>query len=128
MFKFLIDECLSPDLAALARASGHHAMHVNWVNLEGLRDQIVAVYAVADDYIMVTNNGMDFRPIYRALDVHPGLVVILPSVRKADQLRLFELVLASVAGKTDLINKLVEIDIHGMIQVSDLPPHTTNMP
>ncbi|MBB5686242.1 putative nuclease of putative toxin-antitoxin system [Sphingobium boeckii] len=103
-------------------------MHVNWVRLDGQRDQIVAVYAVADDYIMVTNNGADFRPIYRTLDVHPGLIVILPSVRKKDQLRLFSMILRNLAGKVDLINKLLEIDLDGAIRITDLPPHQANMP
>ena len=127
MLKFLIDECLSPQLAGLAHELGHAATHVNWLQLDGERDQVIAVYAVAADHILVTNNGVDFRPIYRALDVHPGLVVILPSLRRIEQIGLFEAVIRRLEAEQDLINKLVEIDAAGVISVTDLPPNRHNL-
>ena len=36
---FLIDECLSPDLVALANARSHHATHVVFRGMQGAQDQ-----------------------------------------------------------------------------------------
>ncbi|MGE0282678.1 MAG: DUF5615 family PIN-like protein, partial [Rhizobiaceae bacterium] len=40
--KFLIDECLSPDLAKLARERGFaESSHVRWLGLAGSKDHVV---------------------------------------------------------------------------------------
>ena len=42
--KFLIDECLSPDLAKLARDSGYpESNHVRWLGLAGAKDHPAAM-------------------------------------------------------------------------------------
>lgn len=127
MLRFLIDECVSPLLAGLAREQGFDATHVNWVRLNRTRDQIISVFAVAEDYVLVTNNAVDYRPIYRALDVHPGLVIILPSVRRTEQLGLFAVVLDRLNRERDLVNKLVEIDRDERVTISDFPPFASNL-
>jgi predicted nuclease of predicted toxin-antitoxin system len=127
MLKFLIDECLSPKLAGLARELGYDATHVNWVNLHRTRDDLIAVYAVMMDYVLVTNNGSDYKPIYRSLDVHPGLVIILPSIRRVDQLALFEAVVGRLEGEPDVVNKLIEVDMHTNITITDFPPFQSNI-
>ena len=119
MHRFLIDECLSPELATEARARGYHALHVNWANMSGYRDEVVAVYAMGGDYVFVTNNGVDFRPIYRTLELHSGLVVILPSLKKPGQLILFNQIIDFLENERDFINLLVEIDEKGVISVVD---------
>ena len=119
MHRFLIDECLSPELATEARARGYHALHVNWANMSGYRDEVVAVYAMGGDYVFVTNNGVDFRPIYRTLELHSGLVVILPSLKKPGQLILFNQIIDFLENERDFINPLVEIDEKGVISVVD---------
>ena len=124
MHRFLIDECLSPELATEARARGYHALHVNWANMSGYRDEVVAVYAMGGDYVFVTNNGVDFRPIYRTLELHSGLVVILPSLKKPGQLMLFNQIIDFLENERDSINLLVEIDEKGVISVVDWPPRS----
>lgn len=70
---------------------------------------------------MVTNNFRDFRAIYQRLEVHPGLVVILPSVPGPAQQRLFDLALDRLCELSDAVNTLVQVDEDGQVTVSDLP-------
>jgi hypothetical protein len=42
-----------------------------------------------EDLTLVTNNWIDFRPMLERLEVHPGVVVILPTVRRERQMELF---------------------------------------
>lgn len=127
MFNFLIDECVSPELASKAKERGHNAFHVTWLQLEGYRDNALSLYAMGSDAIIVTNNGVDFRPIYRAMDVHPGLVVIIPSCKKALQLSLFDRVLDRLEAERDTVNKLIEVMLDGTVTVEDFPPFRDNI-
>lgn len=78
--KSLIDECLSPALAAHARERGFVAEHVNDVKRRRkkgrLSDRQVANYALQRDLIVVTNNMVDFEEIYISKMAHPGLVFL----------------------------------------------------
>lgn len=127
MLKFLIDECLSPQLAGVAREQGCMAMHVNWYNRSGYPDHSHAAFALGEGSILVTNNGADYKPIYKAFDIHPGLVVILPVVLGPIQADLFELVVKRLLEYPDTINKLIEIDKLGEITISDFPPFRDNI-
>jgi predicted nuclease of predicted toxin-antitoxin system len=127
MFNFLIDECVSPGLASKAKERGHNAFHVTWLQLEGYRDNALSLFALGNDAIMVTNNGVDFRPIYRSMDVHPGLVVIIPSCNKQRQLALFDLVLDRLEAERDVVNKLIEVALDGTVTVEKFPPFRDNI-
>ena len=118
---WLIDECLSPKLVDAAATRLQQAWHVNHRGLSGRLDPFIARWCVEHDFVLVTNNGRDFRSIYTGLELHPGLVVILPKVERPDQLKLFGAVLDRVEGEPDLINKLVEIDADGVITILDWP-------
>lgn len=73
--KFLIDECLSPDLATLAREHGFpESSHVRWLGLAGAKDHVVTRRAVDDGYVLVTHNTTDFRGLYGREDLHVGLL------------------------------------------------------
>ncbi|MEI8299746.1 MAG: DUF5615 family PIN-like protein [Pseudomonadota bacterium] len=101
--KFLIDECLSPELATLARARGFGgSTHVTWLGLGGRPDWDIARRAVDDGFVFVTNNNRDFLALYRREELHAGLVclTIEPSVRGIDmQLAVFTAVLAELADE-----------------------------
>ncbi len=127
MFKFLIDECVSPGLASRAKDRGHQAFHVTWLKLEGTRDTALATYAMGEEAIIVTNNGADFRPIFKSLDIHPGLIVVVPSCYKDEQLRLFDLVLDRLEIERDCINKLIEVSSDGVVTLSEFPPFRDNI-
>ena len=56
----------------------------------------------------MTNNAADFRRLYAYLDVHAGLIIIVPSVIPRRQQALFEAVLDHL-GKRALVNTVVEV-------------------
>jgi predicted nuclease of predicted toxin-antitoxin system len=118
---FLFDECLTPRLSAVANERGFEGAHVNERELRQTRDSLIARYCIDHDLIMVTNNARDYRRIYAHLDLHPGPVIILPSVRGPKQEELFLRALNHLTEQPDLVNKLLEVDAVGQVTVSDLP-------
>ena len=71
--KFLIDECLSPELVALARARGfHESTHVTWLGMRSRKDWTIVRRAVKDGFILVTSNTVDFKPLYEREEVQPA--------------------------------------------------------
>jgi predicted nuclease of predicted toxin-antitoxin system len=83
--KALLDEQLSPVIAALLRQSGYDVLAVaeseRWI---GLSDQVIFELAAVEDRAVVTNNIRDFRPLAARWLAqgrsHPGLI-LLPSAR-----------------------------------------------
>lgn len=73
--KFLIDECLSPTLATIARERGFpESTHVTWVGLRSRQDWAVVRRAVADGYVVVTQDTADFTLLMEREAMHPGLL------------------------------------------------------
>jgi predicted nuclease of predicted toxin-antitoxin system len=70
---FLIDECLSPDLVALAAARSHYATHVVFGGLQGALDRDLVPLVQEGNFVLVTNNGKDFLTLYAEMERHPGL-------------------------------------------------------
>ena len=113
--KFLIDECLSPELVAIARARGHgESTHVTWLGMRSRKDWSIVHRAVADGYVLVTNNATDFRALFGREEVHAGLVCInmAASLMSLEvQRRLFALALDRLGGR-EPINELLEITLN----------------
>jgi predicted nuclease of predicted toxin-antitoxin system len=60
--KFLIDQCLSPELAELARQRGYiGSAHVSQRNRAAAKDWQLMPYILAGDWTFVTRNSRDFR-------------------------------------------------------------------
>ena len=91
---------------------GHIAYHIEHLGLKGVPDGRLWKRALQDDSIFVTNNAQDFRKLSRKSEIHPGLVLILPLVRPEVQRQLFQVGLEYLAGRTNLINRVIEIDLH----------------
>jgi predicted nuclease of predicted toxin-antitoxin system len=87
--KFLVDECLSPALTAVAHDAGHEAYHVVHRGWSGESDPRILQHLLAEELVLVTNNRDDFLALVQGVDVHPGLVVIVQNVRRSEQVRLF---------------------------------------
>ena len=79
--RFLIDECLTVELAVAAWAMGYEAHHVAHLGKRGWRDWNIRDYAISHDFVVVTNNASDFRALYGSCDLHPGLVMLVPTMR-----------------------------------------------
>lgn len=127
--KFLIDECLSPDLVAVARDRGFpQSTHVAWLGLMSKKDWTIVQRAVKDGYVLVTNNTIDFTPLVERQDLHAGLVCLnaAPGLMSLEaQMVLFEQALDELAGE-EPVNEVVEITLTGDRSVEtdryDCPP------
>ena len=123
--RFLIDECLTPLLVADAREAGHEARHVAHIGRAGWHDWNATRYAVAEDFVLVTNNAGDYRRLYAAEPLHPGLVILIPNVRRPLQRRLFRVALDQLAVTGEPVNQVLEVDFAGgevVYAFYDLPP------
>ena len=98
---FLIDECLSQELADRAQERGYFALAANrmW-RLRKRDDYRVARYALDRDLILVTNDQYDFESIYEQFEIHPGIVFITAGRPKLRELRyqqaMFEIALDTI--------------------------------
>lgn len=123
--KFLIDECLSPELARIAQARGHgESSHVVWMKLGGRKDWELKAIILDGDWAFVTRNAFDFRGPkdrpgsrgqYADVAIHAGLVCLNgPEGMDLDlQIELFEQALDELAADPDLINQVLEITEDG---------------
>lgn len=119
--KFLVDECLSPDLTKLAHAKGHgKSSHVVWLGRSGLKDWELKPVILDGDWTFVTKNSVDFRgPAerpgakgqYADVALHAGLVCLNgPQGMDLDmQIELFEQALDELEADADLVNQVLEI-------------------
>lgn len=110
--KFLIDECLSPSLAAIARESGFpESTHVTWLGLGGREDWRLVRRAIDEGYALVINNRTDFTSLMRRESHHPGLLCLNLAhglMRLEAQKALFRYALLAI-GDTDLESQFLEI-------------------
>ena len=75
--KFLIDECLSPTLVAIARERRYaQSTHVTWLGPRAKADWAIVRRAVEDGYVLVTNDAADFTSLLEREERHPGLVCL----------------------------------------------------
>jgi len=123
--RFLIDECLTIRLAREAHRAGFEAHHVAHLGKASWQDWNIRDYAINGDFVLVTNNASDFRTLYAATDLHPGLVILVPNVVQAQQVLLFRAAMGRLAEINDVTNKVLEVDIAGneiTLRVYDFPP------
>ena len=112
--KFLVDECLSPNLVTIAQDQGYQATHVNWLGLNSKGDWAIVQRAVEDSYVIVTNNATDFTLLVGREEIHAGLVClyIAPDrMSKKAQEDLFEYALNQLGGK-EPINEVLAITLN----------------
>jgi hypothetical protein len=69
--------------------------------------------ALTRDMVLVTNNASDFRRLYAAEELHPGLAILVPNVERETQLRLFRAALARLRVLGELVNKALEVRLRG---------------
>jgi len=118
--KFLIDECLHTSLTDVANKAGHEAHHVTRRGWSGFKDHQLREVVLREEFVFATNNARDFRKLMGEIDLHAGLVVIVPNVTPGVQFELFRRALVEVAKVPDMINRVIEIDSDG-VRVYELP-------
>ena len=112
--KFLIDECLSPSLVALARKAGFpESTHTTWIGLRSQQDWKLVQRAIYDGYALVTHNTADFTALMGRRSSHPGLVCFnvahgLMSLNLQQQ--LFEYAMTQISDE-DLSGQIIEITL-----------------
>jgi predicted nuclease of predicted toxin-antitoxin system len=109
--RFLIDECLHESLVGVAQGFGFEATHVNHLGLTGKPDWELAERIVEDEFTFVTNNRLDFLQLFTRMEVHAGLVVLVPNVSPALQRALFDAVIRYLGGR-ELVNGVVEVSLN----------------
>lgn len=118
--RIFIDECLSAALVALAKNKGVIAVYGPHVGKAGWQDWNIVPFALENNYIIATNNRRHFLGEYIKLDVHNGLIIIVPNVERADQMRLFEIALeATLELAEGIVNKVVEVLRDGSVHVRE---------
>jgi hypothetical protein len=122
LLKILIDENLSPSLAAEAQQRGFLCSHVNHLGKTGTKDWELKRVILDGDWTFVTNNSIDFRgPAdnpgstgeYADVRLHAGLVSIdAPfGLNLSLQWQLFGLILDELVKNGDLTNQLLRVDV-----------------
>jgi len=118
--RFLIDECLTPELAQMAVEAGYEqSTSVRDRGWLGTSDWKLIEHVVAGDFTLVTHNAVDFRGggpgqlggQHAKQDIHAGLVC-LGSVKVLDlqrQRKLFRAALDELAVLQDLVNQALEV-------------------
>ena len=110
--RFLIDECLHESLVGVAHGAGLEATYVNHLGLSGKPDWELADRIAKDEFTFVTNNRVDFIRLFEKMEVHAGLIIIVPNVVPAVQCAMFEAAILYLAGK-ELINSAIEVSLEG---------------
>lgn len=127
-FKFLIDECLSPELVEIAVAAGHPESTCvrdrGWLHR---KDWELMQLVIAGDLTMVTNNSRDFRGqgpdgpggLHARQEIHAGLVCLNSAYPMTldRQHRLFKIALDELAGTADLVNLALEVFEHADLSI-----------
>jgi predicted nuclease of predicted toxin-antitoxin system len=111
--RFLIDECLSLELIGVAGEAGYEAQHVVRIGKASWKDWNIATHAYDGSFVLVTNNASDFKRLYALQSIHPGLVIILPSVGLPSQIRLFRRALDELSVVGEPINRVLEVNFDG---------------
>ena len=77
--KLLLDENLSPNVAAQLQAEGVDVVHVRERGMLGATDHAVLDRAFAEERILVTMNVADFEKLAAAREIHAGIVLDVPT-------------------------------------------------
>ncbi len=121
--KMLIDECLTPDLVAIALAKGHgESSHVVWLGKAGWKDWELKSFILSGDWTFVTRNSVDFRGPedrpgskgqYTDVSLHAGLICINGPVGMDAELQgeLFAVALDEVGDAGELVNEVLEVNL-----------------
>jgi len=121
--KFLVDECLSPELVRRAHAAGYgESSHVVWLGRGGWKDWELKPFILGGDWTFVTRNAVDFRgPVaapgskgqYAGVAIHAGLICLNgPFGMDLDmQIELFDQAMDEIAADGDLVNQVLEVTL-----------------
>ena len=128
--KLWFDEDLSPTLVQVAQESGFEATCNRDRGVLGISDPQLRAIVQGDQYVFVTNNGSDFRPMYSRDAIHPGIVVMPAAFGRETQQTFARMVIGWIVGAAEdageipadyMVNRLVEINEEGECRTLPLP-------
>jgi predicted nuclease of predicted toxin-antitoxin system len=143
--RFLIDECLTPQLSDVANSRQYDATNIRALGMLGVKDWKIVPVLIQQNYVLVTHNSKDFRgldgkdgkPGYLTKEeIHPGLICLnaynssknktIPMTKEL-QHKLFAIALDEIENQnlSDLINTVIEIDYDGTdvtVTLYEAPP------
>ena len=96
-------------------------MHIRDLHLLGSPDWDIVNRIQSEDWTLVTNNGRDFLKLYSRLNIHAGLVIIVPNVGLKQQRNLFRTALRKLGPTPDLVNRVAKINLLGELSIENLP-------
>jgi predicted nuclease of predicted toxin-antitoxin system len=111
--RFLVDENLSVLLPQTAHARGYEATHINHYGLQQAKDWDILKIVADEDWTLVTNNAFEFRGRYQRLEIHPGVVFLLPAVPRLRQIELFSAALDVIGRTPDMLNIALDVTYVG---------------
>ena len=107
---FLIDECPSRALCGIAHQRGYAAQALVDLGKAGLKDWDVMTIVDEGDFVLVTNNVIDFLALYALRSLHPGAVLLRGDISgRAAQCQAFGAALDNIDADPDLVNQVVEV-------------------
>lgn len=127
--KLLLDENVSPSLAAELWGSDIDVIAIRDRGKLGLPDHEVVVLAIDEDRVIVTANADDFTALCGDEELHPGLITMSSGARD-QQFAMIAAALAYIAteaaGKQQspdsfMVNRVVEVGIDGACSSYPLP-------
>lgn len=74
--KFLVDNALSPKLAALLQAAGHDAVHVLSLGMEASSDHDIIKFAAAEERVVITADADFSRILAMGSLTRPSLLLL----------------------------------------------------
>jgi predicted nuclease of predicted toxin-antitoxin system len=107
--RFLVDENLSILLPEVAHARGYEATHINHYGLRKAKDWDILKVVAEEDWVLITNNAFEFRSRYQRLEIHPGVVFLIPNVPRVQQIELFSAALDAIAEFLDVVNTAIDV-------------------
>jgi predicted nuclease of predicted toxin-antitoxin system len=80
--KLWADACVTPTLEGVAHARGYEGTSNRQRGLLTALDPQLYPTVVAEDWVFITNNEIDFRKLAETEGLHPGLIVLPPGTSR----------------------------------------------
>jgi|SRR5918912_1326083 predicted nuclease of predicted toxin-antitoxin system len=97
--RFLVDECTGPNVARWLREQGHEIFSV-YDEERGIEDELIIQKALAENWILITNDKDFGEKIYKERRQHRGVVFLrLEDERASNKIETLRQLLESYADR-----------------------------
>jgi len=119
--KFLVDNALSPKLAALLRESGHDAVHVREYGMQDERDPEILRRAAVEGRILVSADS-DFAGLLALGSEHRTSFLLFREPDLVDAVEYRDLILACLRSmEAELAAGCIVVFRRGLLRIRTLP-------